>query len=209
MTQNQNDSARGRAEPESELYFGDASSFTVSVHNDNGNGSAMYEEIQSHRYDTLQRPANDGMVGQRTSWDGYNQRLPPASGIHAGQPRTRHSADTVGKAKIFSPIVVPKFINCPSSGASSWVSNQTEMTDSSSFVPYRRAAVQAADSGRYSEEVYENVTNLDFDDKKPRALSPDEEVAIITSQFIDNDIESTQLDSETEDQDSNMRAVNV
>ena len=89
------------------------------------------------------------------------------------------------------------------------MSNQTEMTDSSSFVPYRRAAVQAADSGRYSEEVYENVTNLDFDDKKPRALSPDEEVAIITSQFIDNDIESTQLDSETEDQDSNMRAVNV
>lgn len=209
MTQNQNDSVRGRVEPESELYFGDASSFTVSVLNDNCNGSAMYEEIQSHRYDTLQRPANDIIVGQRSSWDGHNQRLPPTAGIHASQPRSRHSADTVGKAKLFSPIVVPKFSNCPSSGASSWVSNQTETTDSSSFVPYRRAVVQPTDNDRYSEEVYENVTNLDFDDKKPRALSPDEEVAIITSQFIDNDIESTQLDSETEDNDSIMRAVNV
>lgn len=111
----------GRVEPESELYFGDASSFTVSIHNDNCNGSAMYEEIQGHRYDTLQRPANDNMVGQRSSWDGHSQRLPSASGIHGGQSRSRHSADTVGKAKIFSPIVVPKFVNCPSSGASSWV----------------------------------------------------------------------------------------
>lgn len=64
-------------------------------------------------------------------------------------------------------------------------------------------------------EVYENVTNLDFDEKKPRTLSPDEEVAILTSQFhgsittTDMDVESTQMDSESEDNDSIMRAVNV
>lgn len=70
---------------------------------------------------------------------------------------------------------------------------------------------------RFAEgEVYENVTNLDFDEKKPRTLSPDEEVAILTSQFhgtiptaTEMEVESTQMDSESEDNDSIMRAVNV
>lgn len=95
--------------------------------------------------------------------------------------------------------------------------------DTCSFVPYRRAAVVPSSSGgssnvsdaRFAEgEVYENVTNLDFDEKKPRTLSPDEEVAILTSQFhgtipTEMEVESTQMDSESEDNDSVMRAVNV
>lgn len=204
-------SARGgRVEPECELYFGDTStsSFTISpsMHNEGCNGSAMYEEIHGHRYDTLQRPTESGGKScQRSSWDvPANQRL-----LHQSQPKV---------PKIFSPIVVPKFIICGSSGPSSWVSNQTESTvDSCSFVPYHRAAVVSdsnANSNLISEEVYENVTNLDFDDKKPRALSPDEEVAIITSQFcaspqIDDVESTTQLDSDNEDDDSIIRAVNV
>lgn len=210
----------GRAEPDSELYFGDTSSYTISVHNDGSNESAMYEEIQGHRYDTIHRPLDHlGKVNLlndksclRSSWDGHNQRSMAA--IHQAQPRSRHSADTVGKDKMFSPIVVPKFVNCSSSGTSSWMSIPTETTDTCSFVPYRRAAV-VPNHGRFDEaEVYENVTDLDFDNKA-RTLSPDEEVAIITSQFcapvttVDQEGDSTHLDSELDDNESIIRAVNV
>ena len=222
----------GKLLPESELYFADTSSYTVSgsVNHDGSNSSAMYEEIHGHRYDKIQRPVakvtsirSGGKPCQRSSWDGQNQRPPP--GVHSivgGQPRSRHSADTVSKEKMFSPIVVPKFINC-SGQQSAWMpAGQPDMAaDTCSFVPYRRAAVVPA-SGNSSDprfvdgEVYENVTNLDFDEKKPRTLSPDEEVAILTSQFhgsippADGDVESTtQIDSESDDNDSVMRAVNV
>ncbi len=190
----------------------------------------MYEEIHGHRYDKIQRPVakvtsirSGGKPCQRSSWDGQNQRPPPA--VHSmvgGQPRSRHSADTVSKEKMFSPIVVPKFINCNNQQSHWMPAGQPEMAaDTCSFVPYRRAAVVPA-SGNSSDsrfagdgEVYENVTNLDFDEKKPRTLSPDEEVAILTSQFhgsippADVDVESTQIDSESDDNDSVMRAVNV
>ncbi|KAK4002448.1 uncharacterized protein LOC116926909 [Daphnia magna] len=226
------DLSGGKLVPESELYFADTSSYAVSVNHDSSNSSAMYEEIHGHRYDKIQRPVakvtsirSGGKPCQRSSWDGQNQRPPP--GVHAGgQPRSRHSADTVSKEKMFSPIVVPKFINCSNttSQQSHWVPpGQPEMAmDTCSFVPYRRAAVvpssgcsNVGDTRFVDGEVYENVTNLDFDEKKPRTLSPDEEVAILTSQFhgsiaaTDMDVESTQMDSESEDNDSVMRAVNV
>lgn len=218
--------------PDSELYFADTSSYTVSVNHDGSNSSAMYEEIHGHKYDKIQRPLakvtsirSNGKPCQRSSWDGQNQR--PPVGVHSvagGQPRSRHSADTVGKEKMFSPIVVPKFINC-SNNQSNWLApaGQPDMaSDTCSFVPYRRAAVVPAQSGNSNDsrfadgEVYENVTNLDFDEKKPRTLSPDEEVAILTSQFhgpmppteTEADESSNRIDSESDDND-NMRAVNV
>ena len=211
-----------RGEPESELYFADTSSYTVSVHNDGSADSVMYEEIKGPRYDTIKRPVTkatpprNGPPSQRSSWDGQHSRT--AVCLNQAQPRNRHSADTVGKEKVFSPIVIPKFINC--SAQSSWMANMPNSTDMSSFVPYRRAAVlpnETVFSAHFTEgEVYENVTNLDFDDnKKPRTLSPDEEVAILTSQFrgtvaqVDNDFESTQMDSECDDSDSVIRSVNV
>ncbi|XP_046441992.1 uncharacterized protein LOC124192631 [Daphnia pulex] len=229
------DMSSGKLVPESELYFADTSSYAVSVNHDSSNSSAMYEEIHGHRYDKIQRPVakvtsirSGGKPCQRSSWDGQNQRPPP--GVHlagaGGQPRSRHSADTVSKEKMFSPIVVPKFINCTNTNgqqSSHWVPpGQPDMTaDTCSFVPYRRAAVVPSggssnvSDARFAEgEVYENVTNLDFDEKKPRTLSPDEEVAILTSQFhgtipTEMEVESTQMDSESEDNDSVMRAVNV
>lgn len=216
--------------PESELYFADTSSYTVSVNHDGSNSSAMYEEIHGHRYDKIQRPVakvtsirSGGKPCQRSSWDGQNQRPPP--GVHsaagAGQPRSRHSADTVSKEKMFSPIVVPKFINCSNQSGIWLPAGQPDMAaDTCSFVPYRRAAVVPANGNnsdpRFTDgEVYENVTSLDFDEKKPRTLSPDEEVAILTSQFHGSippgeiEIESTRIDSESDDNDSVMRAVNV
>lgn len=217
---------------ESELYFGDTSSYTVSVNNDGSNSSAMYEEIHGHRYDKIQRPVakvtsirssvGGGKPSQRSSWDGQNQR--PPVGVHAppgGQPRSRHSADTVGKEKMFSPIMLPKLNKTPSQQTNWLPAGQSDMiADTCSFVPYRRAAVvpaTGANDPRFPDgaEVYENVTNLDFDDKKPRTLSPDEEVAILTSQFhgsmppVEQEMESAQIDSESDDNDSIMRAVNV
>jgi len=88
-------------------------------------------------------------------------------------------------------------------------------------VPYRRTAVLANGVRSFgSADVYENVTSLDFDDsrKKPRTLSPDEEVAILTSQFrsgpTDADLEPTpeaaiESDADLDDGDSVIRAVNV
>ena len=250
--------------PESDIYFGDASSYTISsVHNDGSNSSAMYEEITGHRYDKIQRPLvkvtsirsngtvssngghnSSGRPFQRSSWDGQNQQQRPIVGVHpspaVGQPRSRHSADTVSKEKMFSPIAVPNkaqpppYINCPTQQSSSWAMGQPETPDTCSFVPYRRAAVVPSSSnglgnGNVSSrsfaegEVYENVTNLDFDDKRlaqsighqPRTLSlEDEEVAILTSRAIpapvELDAESTRIDSESDDNESSiMRAVNV
>ena len=237
---------------ESELYFGDtSSSYTVSVHNDGSNSSAMYEEIHGHRYDKIQRPLakvtsirSGGKPCQRASWDGQNQPqqlrtnaagtvhpTPPSVLSNGGQPRSRHSADTVAKDKIFSPIVVSKLISSSNNQQSSWGTGQqqqpaateTATADSCSFVPYRRAAVVPAtsSSGNFGDarEVYENVTNLDFDEKKqqqhPRTLSPDEEVAILTSQFKPSvessmEAESNCIDSESEESAlEEMRAVNV
>ena len=225
----------GKLVSESELYFADTSSYAVSVGNhDSSNSSAMYEEIHGHRYDKIQRPVakvtsirSGGKPCQRSSWDGQNQRPLPGVHLAEGQPRSRHSADTVSKEKMFSPIVVPKFIHCTNTNGqqSHWVPpGQPDMNaDTCSFVPYRRAAVVPSSGSsnindvRFAEgEVYENVTNLDFDEKKPRTLSPDEEVAILTSQFhgtiptaTEMEVESTHMDSESEDNDSIMRAVNV
>ena len=243
---------------ETDIYFGDASSYTISsVHNDGSNSSAMYEEITGHRYDKIQRPlvkvtsirsnvsnSSASRPFQRSSWDGQNQQqqqqqqLRPFVGVHpspaVGQPRSRHSADTVSKEKVFSPIAVPNksqpppYINCPAQPSTNWATTP-EAPDTCSFVPYRRAAVIPANNGSNSAvsrsfategEVYENVTNLDFDDNKrqsighqPRTLSPDEEVAILTSRAIpapvELDVESTQIDSESDDNESIMRAVNV
>lgn len=226
------DGINGKVLPESELYFADTSSYTVSVNNDGSNSSAMYEEIQGHRYDKIQRPvakvtsirssAGGGKPSQRSSWDGQNQRLPV--GVHGApgaQPRSRHSADTVGKEKMFSPIALPKFNSVQQVQQANWLpAGQPDMiADTCSFVPYRRAAVVPAsggNDGRFPDavEVYENVTNLDFDENKPRTLSPDEEVAILTSQFhgsmppVEQEA-GTQMDSESDDNDSMMRAVNV
>jgi hypothetical protein len=246
---------------ETDIYFGDTSSYTISsVHNDGSNSSAMYEEITGHRYDKIQRPlvkvtsirsnvssSSASRPFQRSSWDGQNQQqqqLRPFVGVHlspsaVGQPRSRHSADTVSKEKVFSPIAVPNaksqpppYINCPAQPSSNWTMTP-ETPDTCSFVPYRRAAVIPATNGNGNVptasrsfttdgEVYENVTNLDFDDNKrlgqsighqPRTLSPDEEVAILTSRAIpapvELDVESTQIDSESDDNESIMRAVNV
>lgn len=77
-------------------------------------------------------------------------------------------------------------------------------------------------SGSFAEpgEVYENVTNLDFDEKKkqqqqPRTLSPDEEVAILTSmQFhaapveLNGESNCNEVESDN-DSAEEMRAVNV
>lgn len=220
----------GKLVPESELYFADTSSYTVSVNHDGSNSSAMYEEIHGHRYDKIQRPVakvtsirSGGKPCQRSSWDGQNQRpLPSVHSVAGGQPRSRHSADTVSKEKMFSPIVVPKFINCTNQSSHWLPPGQSDMAvaDTCSFVPYRRAAVVPANGNtsdsRFADgEVYENVTNLDFDEKKPRTLSPDEEVAILTSQFhgsippAEMEAESNRIDSESDDNDSMMRAVNV
>jgi hypothetical protein len=238
----------GRLDPESELYFADTSSYTGhgSVHNDNGSSeSAMYEEIRhGHRYDTIQRPLNGKpppppvmqrtyKCSQRSSWDGQTpSQRPMLSGVGLAAvsmalPRSRHSADTAGgKEKTFSPIVVPKLVNCAAQSAPWIVSSVPHLAspqagDTCSFVPYRRTAVLANGVRSFgSADVYENVTSLDFDDsrKKPRTLSPDEEVAILTSQFrsgpIDADLEPTpeaaiESDADLDDGDSVIRAVNV
>lgn len=234
---------------ETDLYFGDTSSnYTVSAHNDGSNSSAMYEEIHGHRYDKIQRPLTkvtsirSGVPAkpcQRASWDGQNvaQHQPSRTGssitasahpviTSAGQARSSHSADTASnKEKMFSPIVVPKYIQ--QSNNNNWAgSSQQQLTDPAdtcSFVPYRRAAVVPA-SGSFNEagEVYENVTNLDFEEdsrnKQPRTLSPDEEVAILTSQFhgappVDESTHENPVSEEDDDDDDSieetMRAVNV
>ncbi len=234
---------------ETDLYFGDTSSnYTVSAHNDGSNSSAMYEEIHGHRYDKIQRPlakvtsirsGGPGKPCQRASWDGQNvaqhQPLRTGSSItatahpvmtSAGQARSRHSADTAisnKESKMFSPIVVPKYIQQSNSNNWSGSSQQsTDPADTCSFVPYRRAAVVPA-SGSFNEagEVYENVTNLDFEEdsknKQPRTLSPDEEVAILTSQFhgappVDESTHENPVSDDDDDDDSieeTMRAVNV
>ena len=193
-----------------------------------------------------QRSSWDGHNG-RFVGPGHAGNVAGLGCVSLVQPRSRHSADTSGQeaGRLFSPIVVPKF----KTALSAWSVNAnqqhpppppppTTSLDISSFVPYRRAAVAPKDNsnnvlssssfngGRMADqhEVYENVTDLDFDDhkKQPRTLSPDEEVAILTSQFRANApqvgdaaSDTTRLDSDCggggddDDDDDSIRAVNV